>query len=40
MLFRLKPGLIKSTNGFARKQVDDVAREFGIKGVERKEFGK
>ena len=32
--------MIKSTNGFARKQVDDVAREFGIKGVECKEFGK
>ena len=40
MLFRHQPELIKSTNGFARKQVDDVAREFGIKGVERNEFGK
>ena len=31
---------VKSTNGFARKQVDDIAREFGISGVERREFGK
>ena len=33
-----QPVRVKSTNGFARKQVDDVAREFGIKGIERKEF--
>jgi len=31
---------VKSTNSHARKQVDDVAREFGLTGAERKEFGK
>ena len=30
----------KSTNKKARKQVDDISREFAIKGVDRKKFGK
>ena len=32
--------LWKSTNRLANKQVDSVAREFGIRGVERRNFGK
>ena len=39
-LFKRSLERVKSTNSHARKQVDDVAREFGLTGAERKEFGK